>query len=165
MDDGRVHESERARFVFGTMLNTAVMLEEQSLKTPNRRWLKTVTGIVLLVVSLPVILLVGVLVGAVVELVLPREGTAERLTEVLRQQAGQMKRHPEQVGRGGRHRPSQLVLREALELVQDTVVEPVETSDELGLHVRCRRPLGRRGEASVPGRPGPRVISLGPGRP
>jgi hypothetical protein len=42
-----------------------------------------------------------------------------------------MERHPEQVGCGRRHRSAQFVLREALELVQDSLVEPVEMTDEV----------------------------------
>jgi len=76
------------------------------------------------------------------------KGTAERLPEVLRLQAGQMHRHPEQVGRGRRHRSAQFVLREALELVQDSLVEPVEMTDEIGLQIRCRHPVRVGGEMS-----------------
>jgi hypothetical protein len=59
-----------------------------------------------------------------------------------------MHRHPEQVGRGRRHRSAQFVLREALELVQDSLVEPVEMTDEVELQVRCRHPVTVGGEMS-----------------
>jgi hypothetical protein len=81
------------------------------------------------------VLRIGVLVGKEVELVFPREGRAECPPEVLRVQAGQMKRHPEQVGCGRRHRAAQFVLREALELVQYSLVEPFEVTDEVGLQL------------------------------
>ena len=64
-----------------------------------------------------------------------------------------MERHPEQVGRGGRHRSSEFVLREALELVQDSLVEPVEMTDQVGLQVQCRHPasvVGRGRRATRP---------------
>jgi hypothetical protein len=59
MDDGRAHESGRARLVFwDNAHHDRFMPEEQSLKTPRRRRWGTAAGIALLVLFSPVILLV-----------------------------------------------------------------------------------------------------------
>ena len=83
----------------------------------------------------------GVHVGlrvVVVEREVLRERPAERRAEVPRLHRGQVLDQAEEVRAGRRHRPAQVVLREAVELVQHLLVEEAEAVDEGGLGVRDR---------------------------
>ena len=68
----------------------------------------------------------------------PGNGPAERRAEVPRLHRGQVLDQAEQVRAGRGHRPAQVVLREAVELVQHLLVQEAETVDEGGLRVRDR---------------------------